>query len=133
MVYHAINNEHHRVVFQHMYLVLLKLLLNHFYLKQSMESIHYHLNIDFLDNIPITINNFYQLNFVRKYKPQIHLDYVIQYLLQQYRLYWSFSHQLNKRHLIQEDLEIQLAHYKQLQDQIEKVDMQHPVYLEDEH
>jgi hypothetical protein len=87
MVDHAINNEHHRVVFQHMYLELLMLLLNHFYLKQLMESINYHLNIDFLDNIPITTNKFYQLDFMRKYKPRIHSDYVIQYLLQQYRLY----------------------------------------------
>ena len=52
MEFLAIDNEDHKVVFQHMNLVLLMLLLNHFYLKQLMEPIKYHLNIDFLDNKP---------------------------------------------------------------------------------
>ncbi len=38
MVLFAKDNEDHKVVFQHMNLVLLMLLLNHFYLRQLLES-----------------------------------------------------------------------------------------------
>jgi hypothetical protein len=52
MEFHAKDNEDHKVVVQHMNCLLLMLLLNHLYLKQLMEPINYHLNIDCLYNKP---------------------------------------------------------------------------------
>jgi hypothetical protein len=48
----AKDNEDHKVVFQHMKLVLLMLLSLHFYLKQVMESMENLANIDLQYNKP---------------------------------------------------------------------------------
>jgi hypothetical protein len=54
MVFLAKDNEYHKVDVQYMNYLLLLLLSNHFYLKQLMEPIYNHLNIDLLDNKPKT-------------------------------------------------------------------------------
>jgi hypothetical protein len=52
MEFLAIDNEDHRVVCQHMHLVLLPLLLNHFYLQQLLKSMDYNRDIELDHNIP---------------------------------------------------------------------------------
>ena len=86
MEFPAKDNEDHKVVFQHMNLVLLMLLLNHFYRKQLMQPIKHHLNIEFLDSKPENSVNDHQIINKQNFRPQIHLDYVNQYLIQQYKL-----------------------------------------------
>jgi hypothetical protein len=60
MEFLATNNEDRTMVFQHMHLVLLPLLLNHFYLQQLLKSMDYHLDIDFDHSRP---NNKTQKSF----------------------------------------------------------------------
>ena len=52
MEFLAKDNEDHKVVVQHMTLVLLLLLSIHFYMIQWMESINYHSHSYFPDNKP---------------------------------------------------------------------------------
>ncbi len=58
------DNEDHKVVVQHMNCLLLLLLSNHFYLKQSLEPIKYHLYIGYLHNRP----EFKTLNYLNTKK-----------------------------------------------------------------
>jgi hypothetical protein len=80
------DNENHKVVFQHMNRLPLLLLSSQFYLTQLMRPIKNHSNKDFLDSKPE--NEILNLLNARKQKndrPQIHLNYVNQYLIQQYK------------------------------------------------
>ena len=52
MVFLAKDNEHHKVVVQHMNSILFMLLLTHFYSKLLLEPIYHPLNNSFLDNKP---------------------------------------------------------------------------------
>jgi hypothetical protein len=102
MEFLARDNEDHTIAVQHMYCLLLLLLSNHSYLLQVMEPIMYHLSNYFLDSKPGKKKlNYLDVIGNRKCRPQIHLDYVSQYLIQQYKLYSPFDYQLNKQHFVQ--------------------------------